>query len=92
MATFKDLQKAYGDQFETFDEEQEERLEKIKMCVYREIGAWNTYSDTFIVSRREGRVHRRRRGQQRVCVIFWAFGCDTNSHLESKQFKGKKRS
>jgi hypothetical protein len=39
MATFKDLQKIYGDQFETFDEEQEERLEKIKMYGHVEIRA-----------------------------------------------------
>jgi len=30
MATFKDLQKAYPE-YETYDEEQEDRLEKIKM-------------------------------------------------------------
>ncbi|TVY40314.1 Mitochondrial 37S ribosomal protein [Lachnellula subtilissima] len=39
MATFKDLQKAYGDQYENFDEEQEDRLEKIKMIKARGKGA-----------------------------------------------------
>ncbi|TVY21418.1 Mitochondrial 37S ribosomal protein S27 [Lachnellula arida] len=39
MATFKDLQKAYGNQYENFDEEQEDRLEKIKMIKARGKGA-----------------------------------------------------
>lgn len=73
MATFKDLQKAYGDQYENFDEEQEDRLEKIKMYGYVGPRAWDTYSDTLIGSRREERVHRRRRGQQRVCVVTTPF-------------------
>jgi small subunit ribosomal protein S33 len=33
MATFQDLQKAYPD-WETFDEEQEDRIEKLKLCVH----------------------------------------------------------
>jgi hypothetical protein len=32
MATFQDLQKAYPD-WETFDEEQEDRIEKLKLYV-----------------------------------------------------------
>ncbi|TVY84886.1 Mitochondrial 37S ribosomal protein S27 [Lachnellula suecica] len=39
MATFKDLKKAYGDDYETFDEGEEERLEKIKMIKARGKGA-----------------------------------------------------
>jgi hypothetical protein len=46
MGTFKDLQKAYANHpVEMYDEEQEERLEKIKMYVYVWTGDWMTISD-----------------------------------------------
>jgi hypothetical protein len=37
MATFQDLQKAYPD-WETFDEEQEDRIEKLKLYVEMFLG------------------------------------------------------
>ncbi|RDL38215.1 Uncharacterized protein BP5553_02555 [Venustampulla echinocandica] len=39
MATFKDLQKVYGPEFETYDEAEEDRLEKIKILKARGKGA-----------------------------------------------------
>jgi hypothetical protein len=69
MGTFQDLQKAYKDHpVEMYDEEQEERLEKIKMYVYVGQGAWTAIADLFAVLRREERVPRRRRGRLQVCV------------------------
>jgi hypothetical protein len=70
MGTFKDLQKAYANHpVEMYDEEQEERLEKIKMYVYIGMGIWSTISDMFAVSKREERVRRRRRERLQVCVV-----------------------
>jgi len=70
MGTFKDLQRAYANHpVEMYDEDQEERLEKIKMYVHAGETAWMTISDVYAVSRREERVHRRRRGQLRVSVV-----------------------
>lgn len=72
MSTYQDLIKAYkgfGDEFETENEPEAYRLEKIKMYVYIGNAAWKMGSDGFIVSRREERVRRRRRGRLRVCVV-----------------------
>lgn len=68
MATFKDLQKVYGPEFETYDEVEEDRLEKIKMYVKRGDTAYGAFANFYLVSKQEGRVLQKRRGQKQVCV------------------------
>jgi hypothetical protein len=70
VATIKDLQKAYAPMFETFDEDEEDRFEHIKMCDRLRIVKHCTMANISTVSRPEGRVHQRRREQKKVRVDY----------------------
>ncbi|KAF4631790.1 hypothetical protein G7Y89_g6345 [Cudoniella acicularis] len=75
MATFKDLQKAYGDSFETYNEEEEERLEMLKM--YAELGL----EDLGLILTIDFSIKARGKGAPKK----------KRTAAESKKFKGKKR-
>lgn len=66
MATIKDLQKAYKEELDIFDDEEEERFEQLKMYGSGACGVEYGRANWFIVSRREERVHRRRDGRKKV--------------------------
>lgn len=67
MATIKDLNKAYAPMgMETLDEEEDDRLEHIRMYGYASISGIDTSANGFPVSKQEGREHRRRSGHRTV--------------------------
>lgn len=76
VATIKDLQKLYAPDFETWDDAEEDRFEKIKMFVTLN-NNWQTPTNRLAVSKREERVHLRRRGRQKV----WPEVCCCSSML-----------
>ncbi len=65
MATIKDLQKAYPE-YEVDNEEEEDRLEAIKMYTLS-VELPLEVTDMPLVSKPEGKVHQRRKLQQKVC-------------------------
>lgn len=73
MATYKDLEKAYGNEFpldvENYNEPEEERLEKIKMYITAKTEVWKHLLTISVVSRREGRVRRRRGALVQVRMV-----------------------
>lgn len=68
MGTYKELQKAYPD-WQVVDEEEEYRLEMLKMYALLGKGFAGTWADSFLVSRHEERVRPRRRGRPKVCNV-----------------------
>ena len=67
MATIKDLNKAYAPMgLETLDEEEDDRLEHIRMYASASIISIGTSTNAFAVLKQEGREHQRRSGHRTV--------------------------
>jgi hypothetical protein len=89
MATFKDLQKAYPE-YETYNEEEEDRLEKIKMYAIS-MSSCRRPANVLPVSRREERAHQRRSERQKVYEVVCSSGISANLLKQNRRSsKGRK--